>query len=82
MQPFEPHRPATLDEVLAVLGYSCSLKVLASELTPPHAAPGRRVAPPSAQPSAAAARACLPQTSGSAPCSLVLGRGAALQHRW
>ena len=29
MQPFESHRPATLDEVLAVLGHSSSSKVLA-----------------------------------------------------
>ena len=29
MQPFESHRPATLDEVLAVLGRSSSTKVLA-----------------------------------------------------
>lgn len=29
MQPFESHRPATLDEVLAVLGHSSASKVLA-----------------------------------------------------
>jgi len=29
MQPFETHRPATLDEVLAVLGHSSPAKVLA-----------------------------------------------------
>lgn len=29
MQPFESHRPATLDEVLAVLGRSSPSKVLA-----------------------------------------------------
>jgi hypothetical protein len=30
MQPFESHRPATLEEVLAVLGRSSPSKVLAS----------------------------------------------------